>query len=196
MAADSKNLSGRYAVLAIVIVIAVLVTAISGCNLLLPTADEDSVSVSWVSRYDGDTEDDDGGQAITIDIEGNIYVTGYSWGDTSSSDYATMKYDTDGNRLWVARYNGPANAEDWALDLVLDTSGNLCVTGWSQGEGTDADCATIKYDREGNQLWVSRYDGPANGYDLAYSLANDFSSNIFTETMSLLRHNFTFLEKH
>ena len=179
MIAASRNLSRRYAVLAIAIAVSVLGITASCCDLLLPTADEDSVAEAWVSRYDGETADDDGGQAITIDSSGNIYVTGYSWGDESSSDYATMKYDTDGNRLWVARYNGPANAEDWALDLVLDSSGNLYVTGWSQGNGTEADCTTIKYDEQGNQLWVARYDGQASGYDLAYAIASDFSSNIY-----------------
>ena len=140
---------------------------------MISTQDEDTVIESWVSRYDGETADDDGGQAVIIDSEGNIYVTGYSWGDDSYSDYATMKYDSDGNRLWVARYDGTANAEDWALALALDTSDNLYVTGWSEGNGTGADSTTVKYDGQGNQLWVARYDGPASGYDKAYAIAMD-----------------------
>ncbi|UCG84292.1 MAG: SBBP repeat-containing protein [Dehalococcoidia bacterium] len=179
MTAELRSLSRRYAVLVIAIVITVLGISTCGCNLLLPTADEDNVAEAWVSRYGGETTYDDGGQAIAIDSSGNIYVTGYSWGDSSSNDYATVKYDNDGNCLWVARYNGSANAEDWALDLVLDISGNLYVTGWSQGNGTDADGTTIKYDGQGNQLWVARYDGPASGYDLAHAIASDFSSNIY-----------------
>jgi hypothetical protein len=37
---------------------------------------------------------------LGVDSLDNIYVTGYG-----SENYATLKYDTDGNELWVKRYD-------------------------------------------------------------------------------------------
>ena len=106
-------------------------------------------------------------------------MTGESLGTDAINDYATIKYDTNGNELWVARYNGPGKNEDRARSLTLDPSGNVYVTGWSMGIGTDYDYATIKYDTNGNQLWVIRYDGPANGADWAFSPVVDSSGNVY-----------------
>ena len=33
------------------------------------------------------------------------------------SDYATVKYDTSGNEVWVARFNGDGNGSDSAYAL-------------------------------------------------------------------------------
>src|SRR5207302_9985194 len=63
----------------------------------------------------------------------------------------------------VARYNGPGNYEDKATAIALDAAGNVYVTGGSWGSGTDFDYATIKYDSNGNQLWVARYNSGNGG---------------------------------
>jgi hypothetical protein len=169
----------RCDILAVIIITLALVLTIAGCDQVPPTTEEDIVVEAWVARYDGQTADDDGGQALALDGSGNIYITGYSWGANTSSDFATMKYDTDGNQLWVARYNGPANHADWALGITLDVQDNVYVTGWSQGNGTEEDYTAIKYDSVGNQLWVARYDGPVSGHDLAYDIAVDYSGDVY-----------------
>jgi len=61
-------------------------------------------------------------------------------------DYATIKYDSQGNELWVARYNGPGNNIDEANAIALDEAGNIYVTGVSRGDrgnGIREDYATI-----------------------------------------------------
>ncbi len=133
----------------------------------------------WVRRYNGPGNDRDIPFALAIDVAGNAYVTGGSWGLGTAYDYATIKYDPDGNEVWVARYNGPANEFDGANAIALDQAGNVYVTGNSEGIGTGYDYATIKYDQEGNVVWVARYDGPANGLDVAWAVALDAPGNVY-----------------
>jgi hypothetical protein len=140
----------------------------------------------WVARYNGPGNDWDFSYALAVDDSGNVYVTGASYGSGTSNDYATIKYDpADGDTLWVARYNGPVNSADNAKAIALDDSGNVCVTGYSEGSGTLGDCATIKYDpTDGDTLWVARYNGPGNSSDLANALAVDNSGNVYVTGLS------------
>ncbi len=133
----------------------------------------------WVARYNGPGNSSDSAQALAVDNSGNVYVTGWSTGSGTGSDYATIKHNPDGNQLWVARYNGLANINEEARSLSVDNSGNVYVTGYSYGSGTDQDYATVKYTPDGNELWVARYNGDANNYDSAYALAVDNSGNVY-----------------
>jgi len=132
----------------------------------------------WVARYNGPGNNHDYAYALAVDSSGNVYVTGQSYGGTNY-DYATVKYDSNGNQQWVARYNGPANNKDVAYALAVDSSGNVYITGYSYGSGTQNDYATIKYDSSGFQQWVSRYNGPGNSSDNARALAVDGSGNVY-----------------
>jgi uncharacterized delta-60 repeat protein len=139
----------------------------------------------WVARYNGPGNFADVATAIAVDTLGNVYVTGYSWGSGNNSDYATIKYNSVGQEQWVARYNGPGNDLDSAYAIALDNSGNVYVTGFSDGSGTDLDYATVKYNSVGQQQWVARYNGPTNGFDEAAALAVDDSGNIYVTGESL-----------
>jgi uncharacterized delta-60 repeat protein len=139
----------------------------------------------WVSRYNGPANNEDAARAIAVDSFGDVYVTGGSYGSPGNYDYATIKYNgTDGTQLWVSRYNGPGNNWDQALAIALDPSANVYVTGKSQGPGTSQDYATLKYDTDGSQQWVARYNGPVSGPDEAYSIAVDSSGNVYVAGIS------------
>src|SRR4030095_1082339 len=99
----------------------------------------------WVDRYDGPANDTDYGYAIAVDNSGNAYVTGGSVGTVGFYDYATVKYSPDGQRQWVARYNGPGSDSDEGHAIAVDSSGNVYVTGYSSASLFDFDYATIKY---------------------------------------------------
>ena len=68
-------------------------------------------------------------------------------------------------QAWVQRYNGPGNGDDYARAVAVDSSNNVIVTGYSAGNGSGYDYATIKYSSAGVPLWTNRYNGPGNGDD-------------------------------
>lgn len=135
----------------------------------------------WVARYDGAPGLMDLGYAVAVDAAGNVYVTGITdlVKETGFADYATLKYDSSGTQLWVARYDGPGNGGDYASALAVDAAGSVWVTGSSTGSGSGFDYATLKYDSGGNQLWAARYNGPGNAGDGACALVLDALGNIY-----------------
>ncbi len=139
----------------------------------------------WLARYDGPAHSSDVPRAMATDNAGNVYVTGYSRGNGTYSDYATVAYDSYGNRLWLARYDGPAHSSDVPYAIATDKAGNVYVTGVSYGNGTYIDYATIAYDPAGNQLWLARYDGPANSNDHGRAIAVDNAGNVYVTGYSL-----------
>ncbi|MEO8514318.1 MAG: SBBP repeat-containing protein [Ignavibacteria bacterium] len=133
----------------------------------------------WEARYDGPAHGNDDAQWMITDDSGNIYVTGSSRSVTGFDDYATVKYNSEGQLQWDARYNGTANNSDKALKVVVDISRNVYVTGWSNGSGSLLDYTTIKYNSTGTEEWVSRYNGPGNDWDVPTGIVVDNSGNVY-----------------
>lgn len=138
----------------------------------------------WARRYDSGGAEDIATH-IAVDAGGNIYVTGKSWlVNRSKNDYVTIKYDANGNKLWLRRYNGPASGNDVPAGIKVDISGNVYVTGTSSGFrsgalDSDDDFLTIKYGPSGALKWTRRFTGVAGGQEGAAGLALDPSGNIF-----------------
>ncbi len=97
----------------------------------------------WVRRYNGAAYYYDAAVALAVDTNGNVYVSGFSFG--LAYDYATIKYAPNGDTKWVRRYNAPGNSDDGATALAVDNNGNVYVTGGSYASGRSYDYATIKY---------------------------------------------------
>ncbi len=133
----------------------------------------------WTRSYDGPSGADDEAWSIALDEVGHVYVSGSSTGLGSDFDYATIQYDSTGLQRWVARYNGPSNGTDWAYSLTVSEFGFACITGMSWGPGGNFDCATLQYDPDGVERWVTRFNGANNGTDKAYSIALDSNQNIY-----------------
>jgi hypothetical protein len=134
---------------------------------------------AWVRRYNGPGNRQDEALAIAVDGSNNVYVTGQSYDSATYTDYATIKYYSNGDTAWVRRYNGPGNSWEEARAIAVDDYSCIYVTGSSYGSGTFRDYATIKYYPNGDTAWVRRYNGPGNGWDMPYAIAVDDSNNVY-----------------
>jgi hypothetical protein len=106
----------------------------------------------WEKRYNGAENAADQPNALALDWNDNVVVTGYTdeSGDpyVVKGDFYTAKYAAaDGALLWERRYNGSANGSDSASRVAIGHNGMIVVAGpanmnESQGSG---DYATIAY---------------------------------------------------
>ncbi len=135
--------------------------------------------LQWVARFDGTTKMEDDANAIAIDADGNTYVAGLSGHSSPVPDMATIKYNSNGVLQWVAYYEGPGKKDDSANAIALDSQGNVVVAGTSWSVGSKHDFVIVKYNRDGIQQWVDKYNGPGNGEDMAVDLALDVEGNLF-----------------
>lgn len=147
----------------------------------------------WMAGYNGPDSKSDEAHAIAVDATGNVYVTGHSQTATLTDfDYATVKYNSSGVQQWEKRYNGTGNDYDKSNAIKLDSNGNVMITGKSIGSSSAEDILTIKYDNAGNQKWLVRYNGTANGYDEGKALETDVSGNVYVTGYSTTSTNSDF----
>ncbi|MDQ3047275.1 MAG: SBBP repeat-containing protein, partial [Bacteroidota bacterium] len=145
---------------------------------------------------------------IGIDATGNVYSAGSFFSGTidfdpgpgtfnltsaGSDDIWISKLNQSGNFVWAKNIGGSGHPE--ANSIVLDGSGNLYITGYTNGvvdfdpgPGTynltstsasyDYDAFILKLDSLGNFLWVKSFG--SNSYDIGRSIALDGLGNIYT----------------
>ena len=133
----------------------------------------------WERRYEGPGPGHDipAWPGLAADGAGNIYLTGLSTGVGTGYDIVVIKYDTTGTEHWVRRYNGAANLDDVPNGIAVDSSGNVAVTGFTTVAGGTRDVVIIKYDPDGDSMWVRTHNGPANGNDAAKAICADADGN-------------------
>lgn len=142
---------------------------------------QDSFGLIWEVSYDGPDNLIDEAAAIALDSEGNVYVTGFSTGNTTGEDIVLIKYDPDGNMDWDRTFDGPAQLGDRGRAIAVDSTG-VYVTG-SSYRGMNfahSDIPVLKYDFSGNLIWDVSYDSRRNGMDKAHAIALDSSGVYIT----------------
>jgi hypothetical protein len=145
----------------------------------------------WVARFNGTGNGTDYPTGLTLDAAGNIYVIGSTWRGFNSTpgntefDYVTLKYDTNGNRLWTRYFSG-TNAksfDDVPYEVLTDAAGNVYVTGASEYSGIYNflvnQIATLKYDANGTQLWLRTFDTNDHWGTAGSDLALDAQGNVY-----------------
>ncbi|MDB6174928.1 MAG: Fibronectin, type domain protein [Chthoniobacteraceae bacterium] len=129
--------------------------------------------------------------AIAIDSDGNVIVTGRESDANHTADFHTIKYNgLTGVPIWQKSYAGPQGGLDEALKVIVDGANNVIVTGKSSG--SQFDFFTIKYSAaNGTPLWNAllggiRYNGAANKDDVPADLAVDSANNVIVTGKSYL----------
>lgn len=144
---------------------------------------------TWISKYNGPASNDDRASALAVDNLGNVFVTGKSYGGSITNyDFATIKYNSLGDSVWVNRYNGGASDIDGATAVSLDETGNVYVTGYSSNFSTAFDYTTMKFNSAGELGWIINYTNSesAGSSDEPSSMLVDSAGIVYVTGMSAL----------
>ena len=164
-------------------------------------------SFEWVQTVGG--SDSEEGHSLTLDQDGNIFVTGYYEGNIDfpvgsgieslnsqtpwGSDYFLLKLNNNGNLLWAKSFGGEGN--DIATSIHCDNNGNIFMTGQFMGTADfstsdipfeltsngDTDIFLQKLDNNGNLQWVRTIGSTGN--DFGQSITSDPAGNLYMSGM-------------
>lgn len=146
--------------------------------LIKLNADGDTV---WTNIYNGPGNGPDEAIAMTIDADGNCFVTGYQKGSGTGYDFITLKYSSAGAILWNTTYNFSSNEFDQSNTIAVDDAGNVFIAGQSDKDATlinNDDYVVIKYNSVGEQQWVKRTNGIGNSTDRPVKILIGTDGNI------------------
>ncbi|MCI0537916.1 MAG: immunoglobulin domain-containing protein [Verrucomicrobiales bacterium] len=112
----------------------------------------------WKARYDRPDHRNDASAGIALDSFGNAVVAGAT-GAAGFTDIIVLKYDSQGNQLWMASFDGAAHGVDASVSVAVDAQNSVYVLGTSAGASGQPEMVTLKYDSGGRLLWHSIYRG-------------------------------------
>ena len=144
---------------------------------------------TWVAPW-GDPENHNIPTSIAVSPDGSsVFVSGTWKVDQVAADghLTTVAFDaTNGDILWDANYDGPADGTDNARDLVVSPDGrSLYIAGISAGrDNGDLDFLALAYDaRSGDEKWTTRWDGIGqNNSDSPFALDINARGNLLYMT--------------
>lgn len=159
----------------------------------------------WARAIGGPS--DDRGQAVTVDISGNVYTTGWFNGivdfdpgpgvsnldnpNPFSANVFISKLDSNGDFVWARGMGGTAS--DVGYGISIDVSGNVYTTGSFFGSAADFDPGGGVFELTsagGDDIFISKLNGDGNfvwaksmgaGFnDYGYDISVDSSGNVYT----------------
>jgi len=162
---------------------------------------DENGNLIWAKRMGGAS--DDGGSAVAVDHDGNVYLTGYFQGtadfdpgentvnlkSAGKNDIVVTKLDADGNLIWAKRMGGIQN--DLGFGLALGADSVVYTTGRFEGavdfdpgaETTNfvsiggSDAFLSKLDADGNFVWAGVVGG--NGEAQGFGLVVDSGGSVY-----------------
>ena len=119
---------------------------------------------------------DDNAQALAVDAQGNVIVTGSIFGPATAADCATVSYDALGALRWDDRYVGTGAQTGYEVGTAVAVSalGDVYVAGRSS-----ANVLTIRYSSGGLRQWVQE---SAASSSASNSIALDRAGNVLVAT--------------
>jgi hypothetical protein len=138
-------------------------------------------SLDWISSANNGSGQANG---LALDSSANLLLVGqdqYAFNTYGGYNYdcGTFKLNSAGTQIWADYYPQPQYGSSAATSVAVDPFGNTYITGCSSGTNSSNDIVTIKYDPNGNQIWLQRYSGPGNGNDVGNAIAVDNNGNVY-----------------
>lgn len=141
--------------------------SLTGVNDAFLTKYDASGNIVYTKQF-GVSGQNSYGQAVCVDGNGNVYITGYTTGgldgnsQTGNIDVFIAKYDALGNKQFI-RQLGAVSGMTLGKDVAVDSKGNAYITGYTSA-GLDGnlqagknDFFLIKYDSSGNQIFAKQF---------------------------------------
>lgn len=156
-----------------------------GADLFVAKFNKCSGEMIWLDQRG--TVANDIANDVSLDNDGNIYITGYTEGQLDQqtnkgrNDLFVIKYDSSGNWQWT-ELRGTA-AEDVANSIYVDGRGDIYITGFTFGNLDErenkgrSDLFVVKYDPDGNWQWTGL--GGTDENDFANDIQVAFGDGIF-----------------
>ncbi len=143
-------------------------------NFMVVKTDANGI-LQWIDTLGSSGNSRDEAVAVAIDPANNIHVTGFL-----NNDIQTVVYNPTGTVIWSKIYNHWANEEDRSTDILVNSSFETYVLGYSDIDSTsvrDNEILLIKYDALGNILWKTYQTHPKD--DEAFEMAFDAAENVY-----------------
>jgi hypothetical protein len=156
----------------------------------------------WAKSLGGIAQDI--GLLISIDPQGNAYITGYFQGmadfdpglgthnmiASGARDIYVLKLDSSGNFAWAKAMGG--SGHDYGSSLTVDGKGNVYTTGYFQGSADfdpsnnssvltsvgNNDVFIQKMDTAGRFIWAKSFG--SSSVDFGSSITSDTAGNVYT----------------
>jgi len=125
---------------------------------------------AWSARYNDPSRDHEDAYRVAVDRNHGVVVVGNS-STSGDQTWATVKYDSSGNEVWVRQHQGTKRSWNIAQALAIDSLGNVFVGG-AVALDSGNDICVVKYGPTGDTKWTSLY-GLYGGYQSTLSIALD-----------------------
>lgn len=156
-------------------------TPVSTNNNFLIAAFNKASAIQWQRTLGGSAVDL--AAAVAVDASQNIYVAGLS-ANAGSNDAILAKYNSSGVIQWQ-RALGVAGVTDAAQGVVVDSAGDIYISGYTAGSGAGStDILIAKYNSSGTLQW-QRVLGGVDA-DTGQGIAIDSSSNVYVVSYAVI----------
>lgn len=117
-----------------------------------------SLAVVWSKNYDFAGLDDES-HGVIVDLDNNVYITGWVTNADGVKSFETIKYNSSGTPQWHKEENSANGLDAYGLKISSVVDGNIIVAG-NIDNGSSLDYLAVIYNSDGDRLWFEQYDSP------------------------------------
>lgn len=134
-------------------------------------------TVSWAQTENFDNEHPIQLASLTMDVTGNLYLSGIHITGTDSAENFIIKYSRDGQHIFTRKYLKTGYTMAIAFRLMPDQEQNIIFAG-ALGTSTISRGYVAKLDQNGEVIWDHTFN-PASNEMVLYSADLDDNGNIY-----------------